>query len=189
MNSADLQRIYYAIDCLSQLDGQDLGLVIEMSQFLLNAVIEAEPLPPMIEVVSRYCDVVDGPEDAERIAADIGDRCGPASAGGRCCAGTGGGVVTGRCGTVAAVVEATSRYVQSDGPNDVYPAGGFVMEDDRWRYIRAALAGVELGVFDQRIVAWLAQWDDYTARLVVSLLVRARRAGYAEAARVGGDGS
>ena len=36
--------------------------------------------------------------------------------------------------------------------------------------------------YDRRIVGWLAQWDDYTARLVVSLLVRARRAGYAEAA-------
>ena len=70
---ADLQRVYAAVDYLSQLDGQDPVLVIEMSQSLLNAIIEAEPLPPMLDVVSRYCDVIDGPEDAERIAADIGD--------------------------------------------------------------------------------------------------------------------
>ena len=74
---ADLQRIYAAVDYISQLDGQDPVLVIEMSQSLLNAVIEREPLPLMIEVVRRYCDVIDGPEDAERIAADIGDG-GPA---------------------------------------------------------------------------------------------------------------
>ena len=71
--TADLQRIYYAVDYVSQLDGQDPVLVIEMSQSLLNAVIEGEPLPPVLDVVSRYCDVLDGPEDAERIAADIGD--------------------------------------------------------------------------------------------------------------------
>lgn len=68
-----LQRVYAAVDYLSQLDGQDPELVIEMSQFMLNAIIEREPLPPMIDVVRRYCDVIDGPEDAERIAADIGD--------------------------------------------------------------------------------------------------------------------
>jgi hypothetical protein len=69
---ADLQRVYAAVDYVSQLDGQDPVLVIEMSQFMINAIIEAGPLPPMIDVVRRYCDVIDGPEDAERIAADIG---------------------------------------------------------------------------------------------------------------------
>ena len=70
---ADLQRVYAAVDYISQLEGQDQGLVIEMSQSLINAIIEGEALPPMIEVVRHYCDVIDGPEDAERIAADIGD--------------------------------------------------------------------------------------------------------------------
>jgi hypothetical protein len=70
---ADLQRVYAAVDYFSQLDGQDPVLVIEMSQFMINAIIEREPLPSMIDVVKRYCDVIDGPEDAERIAADIGD--------------------------------------------------------------------------------------------------------------------
>jgi hypothetical protein len=70
---ADLQRVYAAVDYFAQLDGQDPVLVIEMSQFMINAIIEGEPLPPMIDVVSHYCDVIDGPEDAQRIAADIGD--------------------------------------------------------------------------------------------------------------------
>jgi hypothetical protein len=70
---ADLRRVYAAVDYVSQLEGQDAVLVIEMSLFMINAIIEGGPLPPMIDVVRRYCDVIDGPEDAERIAADIGD--------------------------------------------------------------------------------------------------------------------
>ncbi len=70
---ADLQRVYAAVDYFAQLDGQDPVLVVEMSQFMINAIIEGESLPPMIDVVTRYCDVIDGPEDAQRIAADIGD--------------------------------------------------------------------------------------------------------------------
>lgn len=84
--------------------------------------------------------------------------------------------------SLAEVIAATSVYVASDGPNDEYPPGGFVPEAERREYLAAALAGIELGAYDRRIAAWLLQWDDYTARLVVSLLVRARRAGYAEAA-------
>ena len=84
--------------------------------------------------------------------------------------------------TLADIIATTSGYAQSDGPNDLYPAGGYTPQGERLLHIGAALAGVELGAYDLRIVDWLAQWDDYTARLVVSLLVRGRRAGYAEAA-------
>ncbi len=83
---------------------------------------------------------------------------------------------------LAGIITVTSHYVQSEGPNDTDPRGGFVVEAERRWYIEAALGGIELGRYDRRIIAWLAQWDDYTARLLVSLLVRARRAGYAEAA-------
>ena len=86
---------------------------------------------------------------------------------------------------LAGIVAVTSRYVQTEGPNDAYPRGGFVPEAERRLYIEAALGGIELGQYDRRIIAWLAQWDDYTARLVVSLLVRARRAGYAETVSTG----
>jgi hypothetical protein len=84
------------------------------------------------------------------------------------------------------IIAVTGRYAQVDGPGEEYPPGGYVPEADRRRYIEAALSGVELGRYDRRIITWLAQWDDYTARLVVSLLVRARRAGYADAASGGG---
>jgi hypothetical protein len=83
---------------------------------------------------------------------------------------------------LAGIVGATSDYAPTEGPNDVYPPGGFVPEAERRWYFEAALAGIELGSHDRRIIDWLVQWDDYTARLVLSLLVRARRAGYAEAA-------
>lgn len=89
---------------------------------------------------------------------------------------------------LAGIVAMTSRYAPTEAPNELYPPGGYVPEAERRRYIEAALGGVELGAYDRRIVAWLAQWDDYTARLVVSLLVRARRAGYAEAAARGRQG-
>lgn len=69
--AAQLNRIYYAVDHLSELEGQDSGLVIEMSQAMLNDVIEHGELAPLIGYVTRYCDVADSDEDRERIAADI----------------------------------------------------------------------------------------------------------------------
>jgi hypothetical protein len=90
--------------------------------------------------------------------------------------------VTGIPADLAGITAATGRYAPTEGPNEDYPSGGFVLPAERAWYIEAALGGIELGRYDRRIVDWLAQWDDYTARLVVSLLVRARRAGYAEAA-------
>lgn len=83
---------------------------------------------------------------------------------------------------LAGIAAMVGGYAQVSGPNDAYPPGGFVPQAERLWYIEAALGGIELGAYDRRVVAWLAQWDDYTARLVVSLLVRARRAGYGEAA-------
>ena len=40
-----------------------------------------------------------------------------------------------------------------------------------------ALVGVELGAWDERIVAWLAGWDGPTVVPVVSWLWRVRRGG------------
>ena len=54
------------------LDGQDSVLVIEMSQAMLNDVIEGRGLEPIVgSYVKRYCDVLDSAADAERIAGDI----------------------------------------------------------------------------------------------------------------------
>lgn len=66
-----LNRIYAAIEHMMELEGQDPTLVIEMSQAMINDAIETGDILPMIDYVKRYCDVIDGPEDAERISADI----------------------------------------------------------------------------------------------------------------------
>jgi hypothetical protein len=69
--TTQLNRIYAAVDYFVELEGQDRSLTIEMSQAMLNDVIEGRGLAPLIDYVRKYCDVIDGPEDAERIAADI----------------------------------------------------------------------------------------------------------------------
>ena len=66
-----LNRIYYAVDYMADLEGQDPVLVIEMSQAMLNDAIEGCGLKPMVEYVKRYCDVLDSEADAERIASEI----------------------------------------------------------------------------------------------------------------------
>lgn len=52
-------------------EGQDSTLTIEMSQAMLNDIIEHDTLRPMVEYITRYCDVLDSPDDAIRIAEDI----------------------------------------------------------------------------------------------------------------------
>jgi hypothetical protein len=69
--TTQLNRISRAVDYLSDLEGQDEALVIEMSQAMLNDVIEGRGLKPMAEYVRHYCDVLDSPADAERIAGEI----------------------------------------------------------------------------------------------------------------------
>lgn len=66
-----LNRIYAAVDYLSNLESQDTMLTLEMSQQMISDLIETGEIKPMIDYINRYCDVIDGPEDAERIAADI----------------------------------------------------------------------------------------------------------------------
>jgi hypothetical protein len=83
---------------------------------------------------------------------------------------------------LAAIVAITGDYAPTAGPNDAYPPGRFTPEAERRWFIEATLGGIELGDYDRRIIEWLAQWDDCSVRVIVSLLVRSRRAGYAEAA-------
>jgi len=63
------------------------------------------------------------------------------------------------------------------GPLDHEPAGAFLSEAQRRALLTQALAGVELGAHDRRILAWLAGWEPATVRTVASLLRRARLAG------------
>ena len=69
--TAQLNRIYAAVEYVANLEGQDRSLVIEMSQTMLDDLIERGELYPMVNYIRRFCDVIDGPADAERIAADI----------------------------------------------------------------------------------------------------------------------
>jgi hypothetical protein len=57
------------------------------------------------------------------------------------------------------------------------PPGGFVPEAERAGILADALAGVELGAWDRRILAWLAGWDAATVVTVASWVARSRAAG------------
>lgn len=71
ITTTQLNRIYFAVDHMADLEGQDLMLVIEMSQAMLNDLIEGHGLKPLVEYVKRYCDVLDSEADAERIASEF----------------------------------------------------------------------------------------------------------------------
>jgi hypothetical protein len=70
-----------------------------------------------------------------------------------------------------------------------YPGGQYRYEnaEERLAALLVALAGVELGAYDRRIVHWLAGWDMPTAAVVVSLLWRARHAAARQERRGGGE--
>lgn len=69
--TTQLNRIFYAVEYMAGLEGQDPQLVIEMSQAMLNDVIEGHGLMPMVSYVKRYCDVIDSEADAERVADEL----------------------------------------------------------------------------------------------------------------------
>lgn len=62
------------------------------------------------------------------------------------------------------------------GPVEQAPVVPFAEREVREEAMAAALAGVELGAYDQQIIDWLLGWDDPTIRTVVSLIWRAREA-------------
>jgi uncharacterized iron-regulated membrane protein len=70
-----------------------------------------------------------------------------------------------------------------------YPSGRYRHEnaEERRAALLAALHGVQLGAYDERIVRWLAGWDMPVVATVVSLLWRARHAATQQAPRRGGE--
>jgi hypothetical protein len=78
--------------------------------------------------------------------------------------------------------------VSVHAPFVCYPGGQYRHEPvaERRAALLAALDGVTLGAYDQRIVGWLASWDVPVVAAVVSLLWRARHAA-AQQARRGGE--
>jgi hypothetical protein len=71
INPSEIQRVYAAVDYFMELEAQDRSMVVEMSQEMLNDLIEAGQLKPMIIYVRRYCDCADSPEEIAEIAANI----------------------------------------------------------------------------------------------------------------------
>ena len=71
-------------------------------------------------------------------------------------------------------------YIPAD-PVEAAPPGGYCPLEVRQEAFAAVLEGVEIGAYDRRITAWLAQLDDSTCRTVASLMWRCRLAGAAAA--------
>ena len=71
------------------------------------------------------------------------------------------------------------KGVSSRVPNEPVQVAppGFVPAAEQQRILAEVLAGVELGAWDQRMVAWLAGWDAATVLTVASWIVRARERG------------
>jgi hypothetical protein len=55
--------------------------------------------------------------------------------------------------------------------------GGFVSAAQQRQILAQVLSGVELGAWDERIVAWVAGWDASTVLTIASLIARARQGG------------
>ncbi|MGH3719655.1 MAG: hypothetical protein ACRDRI_12630 [Pseudonocardiaceae bacterium] len=70
-----------------------------------------------------------------------------------------------------------------------YPGGQYRHEpvEERRAALLAALDGVQLGVYDERIVSWLVGWDVPVVAAIVSLLWQAREAAAQRARRGGGE--
>jgi hypothetical protein len=57
------------------------------------------------------------------------------------------------------------------------PPQGFVPKDGQVEILAGVLAGIELGVWDRRILDWMAGWDASTLLTVASWIARSRAAG------------
>ncbi len=69
-----LVLIREAADYLANLEGQDHILIIEMTISMIDKLLAAEGLervPDVAAYVRRYCNVIDGPADADPITAAI----------------------------------------------------------------------------------------------------------------------
>jgi hypothetical protein len=72
--------------------------------------------------------------------------------------------------------EAPCAYIPM-GPVQCAPLGSFRSPQERQEAFAAALEGIELGAYDERMIRWLTQQDDPTCRTIASLMWRCRLAG------------
>lgn len=77
--------------------------------------------------------------------------------------------------------QAHAAAVEAGGP--LQPGWSILVEAQRRNVLLAACAGagVELGAYDARILAWLARWEDSTVAVVAGLVSRAHLPELAEA--------
>jgi hypothetical protein len=71
-----------------------------------------------------------------------------------------------------------ARQYAPVAPLETEPLGSYTDPEQREEALRDALRGVELGRYDERMLAWtLKQFDNSTLRVFVSWMERARTAG------------
>jgi hypothetical protein len=71
-----------------------------------------------------------------------------------------------------------ARHYAPVAPLETEPIGPYTDPEQREEALRDALRGVELGTYDERMLAWtLKQFDNSTLRVFVSWMERARTAG------------
>ncbi|MCW2640446.1 MAG: hypothetical protein JWP76_2752 [Dactylosporangium sp.] len=71
-----------------------------------------------------------------------------------------------------------ARHYAPVAPLETEPLGPYTDPEQREEALRDALRGVELGRYDERMLAWtLRQFDNSTLRVFVSWMERARTAG------------
>jgi hypothetical protein len=71
-----------------------------------------------------------------------------------------------------------ARHYAPVAPLETEPLGPYTDPEQREEALRDALRGVELGRYDERMLAWtLKQFDNSTLRVFVSWMERARTAG------------
>jgi len=66
-----LNRIYATVDTMSNEESQDRSMVVEMSQAMINDLIESGQIMPIVEYVKRYGTIFDNAQEADEFAASI----------------------------------------------------------------------------------------------------------------------
>ena len=66
-----LNRIYATVDAIVNEENQDRSMVVEMSQAMLNDLIEDGELKPIVDYIKHYGTIFDNAEEAEEFAAGI----------------------------------------------------------------------------------------------------------------------
>jgi hypothetical protein len=74
-----------------------------------------------------------------------------------------------------------ARHFAPVAPLETEPIGPYTDPEQREETLRDALRGVDLGTYDERMVAWtLKRFDNSTLRVLVSWIERTRTAGMVE---------